>query len=197
MKTAWARVLVLAAAALSACGKETTGGTGDAGPHGPTSLTAKWAFTGKPASADECKAHDATDVVVTLSATIDPKLHKTTTVSCSKGSVVLGSLLVENLGQPFLEAALLDAKGVTVATASTRFTPVLGTTTVTLDFFPAMGTGGTGGMGTSSSSAEASSAASTAAASSSGMGGAGGAASSSSGAGAGGSATGAGGGDAG
>ncbi|MFT3769401.1 MAG: hypothetical protein QM820_28520 [Minicystis sp.] len=196
MKMGWARALLLAAAAMAACSKSGSGDTGDAGPHGPTNLTVKWVFSGKPASASECSAHEALQVFVTLSATLDPELHQTITADCDKGSVSLGSPLVENLGQPFVEAALLDDKGVTVAVASANVTPVPGSTTVTLDFFPVMGTGGAGGMMSSSSSA-ASSAASTAAASSSGgMGGAGGMMSSSS-TGAGGGTTGAGGGDAG
>jgi hypothetical protein len=179
MKMGWARGLVLAVAALSACSKGTTGETTDAGPHGPTNLSVKWAFTGQAASASVCTAHGATDVFVTLSATLDPTLHKTVTAACDKGTVSLGSPLVENLGMPFVEAALLDDKGVTVATASATVVPTVGTTTVTLDFYPATGAGGAGGMGSSSSSTSSS----TTAASSSGAGGAGGAASSSSGAG--------------
>jgi hypothetical protein len=111
-------------------------------------------------------------VFVTLSATIDPALHKTATVDCEKGTFDFGSPLVEDLGLPYIEASLLDEKGVTVAKASTDVSPVPGSTTVTLDFFPAMNTGGAGGMGSSSSSASSSS---TTSSSTSGMGGMGGA----------------------
>ncbi|APR87243.1 Hypothetical protein A7982_12592 [Minicystis rosea] len=154
MKIGWARAIVLAALAVAACSKSGTGDTGDAGPHGPTKLTAKWTFTGKPASASECEAHGASQVYVNLSATIEPSLHQTLTVECEKGTASFGSPLVEELGMPFLEASLLDDKGVTVATVSTNVNPEPGTTTVTLDFFPAMNTGG---AGTTSSSAVSSS----------------------------------------
>ena len=170
----WAQALLLAGVTVAACGKSGAGATGDAGVHGPTDLVVKWTFTGKPASAAECAARMGQQVDVTMSGTIDPALHKTVTTDCAKGTVDLGSLLVEDLGAPYLEATLLDAKGMTVTIAGVNVTPILGTTTVTFDFFPAvMGTGGAGGTGTTASSV-----ASTAAASSGG--GAGGATSSSS-----------------
>jgi hypothetical protein len=173
MKMGWVRALLLAVAAMAACGKsESSGGTGDAGLHGPTHLVAKWTFTGKPASASECSARMGAEVFVTLSATIDPSLHKTATVDCEKGTFDFGSPRVEDLGMPYVEAALLDDKGVTIATASADVSPTPGSTTVTLDFFPAMNTGGAGGAGSTSSSSTTTS--SSTSSSTSGMGGAGG-----------------------
>jgi hypothetical protein len=168
MKMAWARTLLVALVAVAACGKSSSGTTGDAGVTGPTDVVAKWTFTGKAASAAECTAHMGQQVFVTLSGTIDSSLHKTATADCTKGTVDLGTFQVEDLGAPYLEAALLDDMGVQVAIVGVNVTPVLGKTTVTLDFFPApMGTGG------STSSSVASSVAASSAASSGG-GGAGG-----------------------
>jgi len=169
MKMAWARTLLAALVATAACSKSGTGATGDGGVTGPTDLVAKWTFTGKPASAAECSARMGDKVYVNLSGTVDATLHQTVTADCAKGTVDLGSHQVEDLGLPYLEATLLDAKGVQVTIVGVNVTPVLGTTTVTLDFFPApMGTGG------STSSSVASSVAASSAASSGG-GGAGGA----------------------
>lgn len=169
MTRGWAPLCaaLLAIISAGACGKGATTDGGDAGPTGPTKMTVKWTFTGKPASAAECSAHMAEEVFVNLSGTIDPELHKSDTVACSKGTADLGSPLIEKLGQPYVEASLLDAKGVTVTLVGQLVNPTPGATEVVLDFFPAMNVGGAGTS--SSSSTSASSAAST-----SGMGGTGG-----------------------
>lgn len=170
MTRGWRPGLVALLGVLSAmaCGKSSGGPVVDAGPHGPTKLTVKWTFTGKAASGDECSAHNAEDVYVNMSGTIDPELHQKTTVACSKGSVDFGSPLIEKLGQPYIEAALLDKDGISVAVVGQLVTPTTATTEVVLDFFPAMNVGGMGGSSSSSTSASSTT-------SSSGMGGTGGA----------------------
>ena len=182
MKMGKARALLVALVLVAACGKggssTTTGG--DAGPEGPTKLTAKWTFTGKPASAAECTAHMGQQVYVNLSGTIDPSLHKTVTTDCSKGTLDLGSLQVQDLGEPYLEATLLDDMGKTITIAGVNVMPTLGSTTVTLDFFPPAGTGGMGGMGGMGTTASSTTASTTASSSGGGAGGAGGASASSS-----------------
>lgn len=169
MKHGWrpALVLLLGVTSAMACSKSSTLATPDAGPHGPTKLTVKWTFTGKAASSAECSAHMAEQVYVNMSGTTDPELHQKKTVDCSKGSVDFGSPLIENLGQPYIEASLLDKDGISVALVSQLVTPTTSTTEVVLDFFPAMNVGGMSGSSSSSTSASS-------AASSSGMGGTGG-----------------------
>jgi hypothetical protein len=173
MKVGMARAALLAVAAVMAiasCGKgsgaaTTTGaGGGDAGPSGPTTLAVTWTLAGAPASASTCTAHGATQIALTLSGTIDPSEHQSTTVDCAKGSTKFDDLLVQNLGTPYLEGALLDAMGTSVAIVGVDVTPVLGTTDATLAFFAPQGTGGAGGA-SSSSTAASTAAASTSASS--------------------------------
>jgi hypothetical protein len=172
MKTGMARALVLATAMVVSCGKSSSS-TGDAGPHGPTNIVVKWTIAGKAASASSCDAQGAKQVFVNLSGTIDVSLHKSVTVDCEKGTTTFTDLLVEDLGEPYLEGTLLDEKGMSVpmGIVGVNLMPVPGTTNVTLDFFPPMnmGGGGMGGMMTTSSTTS-----STTTTTSSGMGGSGG-----------------------
>jgi hypothetical protein len=179
MKTRRARALLVAVAVAVSCGKGESGSTtGDSGLHGPTDVIAEWTFTGKAASASECSAHQAVQVYVNMSGTIDPTLHQTVTLDCAKGSVTFPKLLVEDLGSPFLEGTLLDDKMLAIATVGVNVVPSLGKTTVKLDFFAATTT--TSGSSSSSTSASSTTSSST-------TGGTGGATSSGSGPGGGGS----------
>lgn len=191
MRVSRARAWVLATAAIVSCGKSSGGGGGggaDAGLHGPTEVSVTWTLAGKPADLAGCMAHGASQIFVNLSGTIDPSLHQSQTVDCSAGPVTFKNLLIENLGTPYVEGTLLDAKSTTVAITGVDVSPMLGTTSVTLAFFAPQNTGGMGGMMTtgpsssSSSSTTSSSSGGTGGASSSsgGMGGMGGAPSSSS-----------------
>jgi hypothetical protein len=152
--------MVLAAAAIVSCGKGGGGtggaGGGDAGPHGPTNVVVSWTIAGMPADATACTAQGAAQIYLNLSGTVDPSLHQSTMVPCSMGTVTWSQLLVEKLGQPYLEGTLLDASGKMVAIAGVDVVPAVGTTDVTLPFFSAQ-EGGTGGMTTSSSSSSSSS----------------------------------------
>jgi hypothetical protein len=172
----WVRALLLAMsaiAAVTACGKGGSGGAGggvDAGLTGPTKLTATWTFSGKPASAAECSTRGAATVFVTLSATLDPTLHKTLSADCATGKVELGTMNIEDLGQPYVEGALLDDKGVALTNAGALVTPTAKTTGVNLDFYPTVSTSSSSSSSSSSTSSSSSSSGTT-----TGTGGAGGA----------------------
>ncbi len=102
-------------------------------------------------------AHGAQQIAITLSGTIDPSLHQSTTVDCSKGSVSFDQLLVQGLGTPYLEGTLLDAMGHSVAIAGVDVVPVLGTTKASLAFFAPSGSGGASSSSTSAASTSAAS----------------------------------------
>jgi hypothetical protein len=203
MKNRTLQVLLLAltgVAATAHCGKgtETTGTPA----LGPTDVVVTWTFSGMATSPAACTANKGQTVRVTMSASSDPSLHQDATAACEKGTVTFSGLDTGALGTPFVEAALLDDKGVTVTHAETTATATPGKTAVTLDFFPismttsgdpattsgdpstaaSSGGGGMGGMSATSASSAASSAATTAGATtSSAASGAGGASSSSTG----------------
>jgi hypothetical protein len=165
MRIRMAGAMVLAAVAIVSCGKGGGGGGGaggdaDAGPHGPTDIVVSWTLAGMPADATTCMAQGSSQIYLNLSGTIDPSLHQSTTVPCSMGSVTWSQLLVENLGQPYLEGTLLDASGTMVAIVGVDVVPTVGMTNVTLPFF-GPNDGGTGGMTTTSSSSSSSSTTST------------------------------------
>jgi len=195
MKNRRLQVLLLAltgVAATAHCGK---GSESSGTPAlGPTDVVVTWTFHGMPTSPAACTMNKGQMVRVTLSASNDPALHQDATAACEKGTVTFAGLDTAGLGTPFVEGALLDAKGVTVTRADTTAMAMAGKTAVTLDFFPismttsgdpattsgdpstaaSSGGGGMGGMsGTSASSASSSAASSTAAASSSSSSGAG------------------------
>ncbi len=133
--------------ALASCGKSGgsagAGGDVDAGPMGPTNLVVTWTLAGMPASAATCTAHQAAQIYVNLSGTIDPTLHQTTTLDCATGTLTFSQLLVQDLGTPYLEGTLLDSMGATVTITGVDVVPTVGTTNVTLAFFAPQGTGGT------------------------------------------------------
>lgn len=195
MKNRTLKVLLLALTGIAAtthCGKDSDSGTA---PLGPTDVVVTWTFDGKAASASECMARGGVTVSVTMSATSDPGLHQHGTADCEKGSLTFSGLDTGALGLPFVEAALLDDKGLTKTRADLTVTPTPVKTAVTLDFFPSQvmttgattgetvstaeassaSSGGMGGMGGMSGTSSASSAASTAAASTSSASGSGGA----------------------
>jgi hypothetical protein len=183
MKNRTLQVLVLALAGVAStahCGKSESTGTPSLG---PTDVVVSWTFDGKAASAAECTARGGVTVSVTMSATSDPELHQQGTADCEKGTLTFSGLNTGALGQPFVEAALLDDKGQTKTRADLTVTPVEGKTEVKLDFFPSQvtttgattgdattdavttdavttvtsgGMGGMGGMGSSASSASTS-----------------------------------------
>ena len=153
MKIRRAYALLLAGAGIIAasadCGKD-SGGMGGSG-AGPTDLTVTWTFSGMPADASSCMAHNGVQVAVTLSGTFDTKLHQSVTEACATGTVKFPNLSTDLLGTPFIEGALLDDKGMTIEARSTSVKAMPGTTKANIDFFPVMGMGGAGGMGASSS----------------------------------------------
>jgi hypothetical protein len=177
-----ARALLLAAAAIISCSTSNGGaGTGAPGPQGPTSLVVSWTFGGSPASGASCAMAGAAEVFVNLSGTFNPTADQSVTVYCSAGAITLSGLLVQDLGTAsHLTGTLLDSNGATVpmGVVGVDVTPTLGTTAVTLAFFPSQSTGG-GGAGTSTSTSTSTSTTTSTATSSSG-GGAGGAPSTSS-----------------
>jgi hypothetical protein len=185
MKNRTLQVLLLALTGIAAtahCGKSESSGTPSLG---PTDVVVTWTFDGKAASAAECTARGGVTVSVTMSATSDPTLHQHSTESCEKGTVTFSGLNTGALGQPFVEATLLDDKGLTKTRADMTVTPVEGKTEVKLDFFPSQvmttgattgdattdaattdaatttsgGMGGMGGMGSSAASSASASAA--------------------------------------
>ena len=186
MKNRTLQVLLLAltgVASTAHCGKgtETTGTPA----LGPTDVVITWTFSGMVTSPAACTANKGQTVRVTMSASSDPSLHQDATAACEKGTVTFSGLDTGALGTPFVEAALLDDKGVTVTHAETTAAAMPGKTAVTLDFFPismttsgdpattsgdpstaaSSGGGGMGGMSaTSASSAASTSGATTAAA---------------------------------
>lgn len=128
----------------------------------PTDVVISWTIAGEAPTDASCADRGGVSVYVSLSGTIDTELHQDTTVGCAVGSVTFPGLIVEDLGQPYVDAMLLDASGKTVSIASGPVVATAKSTELTLDFFPkspnpsttsstssssSVGAGGAGGAG--------------------------------------------------
>jgi len=165
MNIKMARALLLATAAIISCGTggASTGTTGAPGPQGLTTLVVSWTFGGSPASGAACATAGAAEVSLKLSGAFNPAADQNVTFYCSAGAATFTGLLVQDLGTAAqIEGTLLDSTGAVVPMGilGVDIKPALGTTAVTLAFFPSQSTGG-GGAGTSTSTSTSGSSSST------------------------------------
>lgn len=173
MRAVWifgAAAAASAAVSFGACGSSTNGGSaggaGGGGPMGPTDLVVTWSFMEMPASASVCATYNSDRVDITLEGTIDPTLTQTQTARCADGKYTFKGLLVQNIGQSAqVDGAAYNSAEQPGVTNYAAVHPMLGTTTVNIDFFglpgaatgsggapatttaPASSTSGGGGMG--------------------------------------------------